>query len=200
MKTLLKLFLLPCVLVFSSVLPASESFTLESLMQELAKKENSSATFEEYRYSSFLTKPVRLSGRLFYKKPDLLIKENNYPTDEKLKIISDRVEFEKIEDGKKIKRILAIEDYPFLESMVVGLRATFAGDLKKLRKFYNIKLSGNSINWKLELTTRAVVTDPDKLFENSVKKMIISGSASDFSKVEMYDADGEKTVIKITPL
>lgn len=196
----LKLFCLLGIFIFSPGLFAEENLSLESLMQLLAEKDNSSATFVEYRYSSFLTRPVRLSGRLYYRKPDVLIKENLHPSREKLKIIADSAEFEKVENGKKVTRTLAIEDYPFLESMVVGLRATFAGDLQKLKKFYNIKMSGSSTNWKLELTTKGVVTDPDKLFENSVKRMIINGAGANFRKIEMFDADGERTVIKVTPL
>lgn len=199
MKISAKVNILLFMFLFSAGLWAENNFTIESLMQLLAEKDSSSATFVEYRHSSMLTKPVRITGKLFYKKPDILIKETTHPEIEKLKIIADRVEYEKLENGKKISRTLAIEDFPFLESMVVGLRATFAGDINKLNKFYKIKLSGNKADWKLELNTKSVLSDPDELFENSIKRMIITGSVSEFRKIEMYDADGEKTVINISP-
>jgi len=195
-----KIIIVPVVLLFSAVLSANDNFTINTLMQLLAKKDSSSATFVEYRYNSLLIKPVRITGKLFYKSPDTLIKENTSPAFEKLKIIADSVEYEKIENGKKTSRTLAIEDFPFLESMVVGLRATFAGDLAKLNKHYKIKLSGNRSKWRLELNSKSVVTDPDKLFENVVKKMTINGSVAEFRKIEMVDADNEKTVINISPL
>lgn len=195
-----KIIIVLAALLFSAALSANDNFTLNVLMQLLAKTDSSSATFVEYRHNSLLVKPVRIRGKLFYKKPDTLIKETTYPAFEKLTIIADRVEYEKLEQGKKISRTLAIEDFPFLESMVVGLRATFAGDLNKLNQYYEINLSGSRASWKLELSTKSVLTEPDNLFENSVEKMIIYGVASEFHKIEMVDTDGEKTVINISPL
>lgn len=200
MKTQARLVFLFLAIPLSFSLLAEEKFSVSTLMSLLAKKESSSAKFVEYRHSSLLTHPIQIKGKLFYKKPDILIKENMHPKSEKLTIISDRVELEKKENGKKISRSIAIEDYPFIESMVVGLRATFSGDLKRLEKFYTIKISGSKKNWQLDLVSKSVDTDPDKLFDNSIKKMIMNGSGSEFKKIEMIDAEHEKTVINISPL
>jgi len=196
----LQIAILPIIALLTPGVFAQNSFSLDTLMRSLATKERSSAKFVEYRHNNITTKPTRISGRLFYTKPDILIKENLHPVAEKLTIIADRVELERTENGKKISRTLAIENFPFIESMVIGLRATFAGDLKKLKSRYKISLSGDNSNWQLVLNANDVSTDPDSLFENSISKMVINGSQTDFHKVEMLDSNGDKTVINITPL
>ena len=193
-------FLLTALFAPVWTLAATNNFTLDSLMELLASKQESSGTFIESRYSSLLKDPVRITGKLFYKKPGLLIKENLTPVAETLKIKGDSVEYTSLKNGKEIIRILAVEDFPFLETMAVGLRSTFAGDIESLRKFYKIKLNGDKSDWELVLITNTEVTDPDELFENIVRKLVISGSGTEFRKIEMFDAEGDRTIINITPL
>ena len=199
-KISLLYFLLVSLFVPVWVLAAADNFTLDSFMKLLASKQESSGTFVELRYNSLLKNPVRITGKLFYQKPDLLVKENITPVAETLKIKGDSIAYEKLENGKKITRTLAIEDFPFLKTMVVGLRATFAGDLDSLKKNYQVRFTGNRSGWRLDLITNVVETDPDKLFDNIVSKLVISGSGTDFRKIEMFDQEGDRTVINISPL
>ncbi|MFV1992479.1 MAG: LolA-related protein [Acidiferrobacterales bacterium] len=193
-------FLLVALTTPAWALAATNDFTLNSLMKLLASKQESSGTFVELRYNSLLKNPVRITGKLYYKKPDLLIKENLAPVAETLKIKGDSITYEKLENGKKISRTLAVEDFPFLKTMVVGLRATFAGNLDSLKNNYNVTLTGNRADWRLDLITNVVETDPDKLFDNIVTKLVISGSGTDFRKIEMFDQENDRTVINISPL
>jgi len=169
-------------------------------MTLLASKQESSGTFVELRYNKLLKNPVRITGKLFYRKSGILVKENLTPVAEILKIKGDSIEYTKLENGKKITRTLAVEDFPFLKTMVVGLRATFAGDLNSIRNHYKVTFTGDRSDWRLDLISNEVETDPDKLFDNIVSKLVISGSGTEFKKIEMFDQDNDRTVINISPL
>ncbi len=193
-------FLLAALFAPVWVLAAADNFTLDSLMKLLASKQESSGKFIELRYNSLLKNPVRITGNLFYKKPGLLIKENLTPVAETLKINGDSIEYTRLENGKKITRTLAIEDFPFLKTMTLGLRATFAGDLNSLKNHYKVTFTGNRPGWRLVLASNVVETDPDKLFDNIVGKLVISGSGDNFKKIEIFDQENDRTVINISPL
>lgn len=165
---------------------------LEQLMRELGSVKLSTAHFTERRSMRMLKRPLQSNGILNYEAPGRLLKETLQPKPERLLVDRDTVTIER--EGKT--ETLRSEDYPQVWAFIEGIRATLAGDLSALQRFYDAHLEGSPENWRLVLQPR-----DDKMRE-IVQSIRISGDGVHIKRIETQERNGDHTdttIVEDTP-
>ena len=182
--------LLACVLGSLAFLPAradpSTRIELTELMRMLSEVKEAGGRFTERKYLSILSEPLVLKGSVRYRAPDYLRKEYQDPQSESYEVKGENLTIE-FPDGRR--RDLSIDDYPVLRAFVESYRATLAGDLETLERYFSLELSGDLDAWELRLTPRlAQLAD----YLNAV---IMRGHKSTVYSVETLEASGDRSVM-----
>ena len=182
--------LLFSLLLVVPVSNASEDWSLDQLMQSLANNRNGHASFTEKKFIAILDKPVESSGELFYTAPDRLEKRTLKPKPESMLLDKDKLIVE--QRGKT--HVLSLQSYPEVAAFIESIRGTLAGDRKALERTYQLSMEGNEQDWNLKLLP---VQDKMKKVVSSIH---ISGSGSVLSIIKIQQADGDSSLMAITPL
>lgn len=188
---LLRLCLLVCSLWAVSPLSHAEAtWDLDQLMQSLATTRTGHASFIEKKSIAILDKPVESSGELFYTAPDRLEKRTLKPKAESMVLDKDNLIVE--QRGKK--HVLSLQSYPEIAAFIDSIRGTLAGDRKALERSYKLNMVGTQQDWNLNLLP----------LEDKMKKVVtsidINGSDNKLETIEIKQADGDSSVMTITPL
>ena len=77
--------------------------------------------------------------------------------------------------------------------LVESLRATLAGDLDALTRTYSVALTGNVARWRLTLRPLDASVAP------LVERIEIGGAQAQVGTVEIFQPDGDRSVMTITP-
>ena len=162
-----------------------EEWTLPVLMESLAQVRSARARFVEKRYLSLLRKPIETMGVLVYEAPGRLEKLVHKPKPERLLLEGDLLTLE-TDNGRK-RKVLALAEIPQLAALVGALRATLAGDMQMLVRYFDVSLEGPPDRWRLTL----------KPMESSslVKFVRIFGTGVDLTAVEVQQTDGDRSVM-----
>jgi hypothetical protein len=188
---LLHVYLFVCSLwAFSLPSHAEATWDLDQLMQSLAAMRTGHASFVEKKFIAILDKPVESSGELFYTAPDRLEKRTLQPKAESMVLDKDKLIVE--QRGKK--HVLSLQSYPEIAAFIDSIRGTLAGDRKALERSYKLGMVGTEQNWSLSLLPLA-----DKM-KKVVTSINISGSGNTLETIEIKQADGDSSLMTITPL
>lgn len=163
---------------------------IDQLMQTLAVTRTGHASFVEKKSIAMLDRPVESSGELFYSAPDRLEKRTLKPKVESMLLDKDRLTVE--QRGKK--RALSLQSYPELAAFIDSIRGTLAGDRKALERTYKLSVEGDEQSWNLVL-----LPAEDKM-KKVVAKISIAGSGNALRTIEIKQADGDSSLMTITPL
>lgn len=161
---------------------------LPTLMASLQQVRAASASFIERKYMKMLSAPLQSSGKLVYVRPDKLQKDTVAPRPQRLIVEGDRLIIE--QEGER-RRSLSLQDYPQIWAFVESIRATLAGDLNALSRFYNVSLKGGPERWTLELIPKDAKT------RELVTAIRISGEGSTIRGVVTQESDGDRTDLTI---
>ena len=182
-------FVLPHALAESATATAPE-WGVKELMQSLAQVKSANGKFVERKYLSILSQPLEFSGTLNYTAPSRLEKNTLLPKPESLVLDQDKVTLEN--KAKNQRRILSLQDYPVIRAFVESIRATLAGDLPTLNRFYKVTLDGNTNQWRLLLKPSEVS------MQAVVSEIRISGSRNWVGTIEIIEPEGDRSVMTIT--
>ena len=170
---------------------------LVRLFSELGMRRERQARFTERKFSALLKAPVESSGTLVFRAPDLLEKRTVAPQRESVRIEGNVVTYEGAPLGGNVqKRTFALSDAPLLAALIESLRATLAGDLPALRRHYDVSWSAppSQKEWQLTMVPR------EQALRDAVAKVVMRGAGSEVSTVEIVEANGDFTLMQITPL
>ncbi|MCM8737752.1 outer membrane lipoprotein carrier protein LolA [Azospirillum sp. A1-3] len=170
--------------------PAAESWGLEDLFARFAKIPSSNARFTETREIGMLTTPLESSGTLSYRRPDFLEKRTLQPQPEGLRLEGDRLTLTQA-DGAS--RTLSVSAMPEIQTYVESIRATLRGDVPSIMRFYEVALEGAPQDWRMQLTPRA--EEARKI----VQRIVIAGGDATIRRIEVLQADGDRSVMTIQP-
>jgi outer membrane lipoprotein carrier protein LolA len=168
---------------------AQAGWGLPQLMATLSRVKSASAQFVERKTLRVLDAPLVSSGTLLYVAPDQVEKITVLPERERIAISGDRLTIEG--SGSDRPRTLSLANAPEIAAFVEAIRATLAGDLPALDRFYRIELAGGRAAWKLDLTPRA-----EKLAQ-LVRRIRISGSGEKITAVETDEGDGDHSEMSV---
>jgi outer membrane lipoprotein-sorting protein len=170
--------------------PASpSSWSLEVLMQDLAQVKSARARFVERKFLRILNDPLELRGTLSYSAPGHLEKHTLTPKRESLVLDQDRLTLE--DEVRKQRRTLALQEYPVISALVESIRATLAGDLQSLNRFYQVRLEGDPREWRLILTPR------DSKMKAMVTDIRMTGTRRSVRVIEVNEAGGDRSEMTI---
>ena len=156
-------------------------------MESLARHPGGRVAFVETKHIAILDRPVESSGELVYQPPARLEKRTLKPNVESLVLDGDVLI---IERGKQ-KYTLQLQQYPQISAVVGSIRGTLAGDLTALERQYRVDLQGNPERWVLTLLPS------DTRIAAIVQRIRISGARDELRQIEMLQADGDSSVMKI---
>ena len=165
----------------------AESWDLPQLMAGLAQVQSHEVRFTEKKTIALLKAPVESSGILSYRRPDHIEKHILLPKDESLIVDGDEVSWKDGASGKK--HSLRLQNNAMLAALVESVRATLAGDLPALRRYFAVKLDGTRARWTLTLTPA------EDTMRRSLKLMRIEGSGTQVSVIDILEVGGDRSVM-----
>ncbi len=168
---------------------SAADFDLARLMEQLRTHPPGRAHFNETRYLALLDRPLESAGELAFTPPDRLEKRTTSPGSERLVVEGERAT---IERGGRTQS-LALAEFPQVAVLVDSIRATLAGNRRLLERTYEVKLEGDARAWKLVLRPR------DAAVAQLVTRVVIGGSQAQVQRVEIEQADGDRSLMQIAP-
>ena len=177
------------LLCMASFAHASE-WSVASLFALLSSEPPGRATFREQKFLAILDRPLESSGELAFIAPDRLEKRTVLPKPELVVIDRERITVER--GGKR--NSIGLRDNPDVAILVEGIRATLAGDLAALTQSYSVGLDGPERGWRLVLRPR------DPVAVQRVDRIEITGARALVKRVEVFLADGDRSVMTIEPV
>lgn len=170
--------------------PAAAGWTLSELLQTLARRGDSSADFVETRTLALLSQPLRLEGRVEFRRPGYLAKHVRLPAEEHYIIDGNAL---RIERPGQPPLQLALSDYPALEAFAASLRAPLAGDGAALQRYYRVSLGGSRRHWLLAL----VPLQPE--MAEKVRRVTLAGSDDHIERLDIEEAGGDRSSLRFQP-
>lgn len=158
-----------------------------TLMRGLAQQRGGKVTFVEKKYIAILDRPVESTGELVYQPPARLEKRTLTPLVEVLVLDRDLLVLER---GKQ-RITMRLQQYPEIGAIVDSIRGTLAGDLAALERQYRVVLEGTHERWLLTLLPS------DTQIAALVQRIEISGVRNELRRIEMLQADGDRSVMNI---
>ena len=163
---------------------------LPPLMHDLARVRSASARFTERSTLPMLSAPLLSSGVLTYVAPDYVRKTTVSPLPEDFVLSHDKVTM--TGGGIRQTQVFLLTEAPQIAGLVEGVRATLAGDLPTLDRFYRVRLSGIPGNWQLLLRPR------DAALGRFLSWMLILGSGNRIDAIDTASGDGGHTEMGVT--
>lgn len=197
LRSLLPMLLASAVLAFATphgvAAPAARegaaAFGVDQLMSALARRKSGRVLFTETKYLAIVGKPVQSSGELLFTAPDHLEKRTLAPKPENLVLDGDMLTVER--DGKR--HTLPLQNYPEVAAFIESIRGTLAGNRGTLERYYKLGLEGRASRWTLTLTPA------DSRMAAVISQVRIDGSQDALNRVEIRQADGDRSVMQIRP-
>lgn len=183
-----RLVTLLCMLCLAA--PAAAAWDINQLMNDLARRSGGRATFVEKKYLAVLDKPLVSSGELSFTAAGRLEKRTLKPKPELISLDNDVLT---VEHGDK-KFTLRLSSRPEAVAFVDSVRGTLTGNRKLLEASYALSLSGTQTNWTLSLLPS------DTTIAALLTRIDIRGVRDRVTSVEYLLADGDRTVMSITPI
>jgi len=160
---------------------------LDRLMTALAERKHGHVPFVERKFIAMLDRPVESSGELLYDAPDHLEKRTVKPKPESLVLDSGVITAVR---GRH-KYVLDLQQYPQIVPFIESIRATLAGDRPALERVFKLTFDGSFDHWALELAPL------DAKVATIVKRMRIEGETDVIHSVEIFEADGDHSLLTI---
>ena len=160
---------------------------LDGILQSLAARRHGEVEFVEQHFLSLLERPLESSGDLIYDAPDRLEKRTIEPRPESLVLNGDVLTMQR---GRR-NRVLDLKSYPQIVPFVESIRATLAGDRAALERMFRLEFSGGVARWTL------ILTPLDAQLAKTVAQIRIDGSKDALLRVEIQEADGDRSLMTL---
>ena len=160
---------------------------LDRVMSALAQRKHGHVTFVEEKFVAVLDRPVKSTGELLYDAPDRLEKRTLTPKKEDLVLEHGTVTAQR---GRR-HYVLDLNQYPQVIPYIESIRATLAGDKAALERVFKLTFDGTFDKWTLLLAPR------DAALAKTVREIRLSGAQQAIQRVEIFEADGDRSVLTI---
>lgn len=173
----------------TAFLPAF-AFDLPELMALLAQQRSGEARFTEQRFVSGFDAPLVSSGTLSFAAPDRFTRRTTEPRAETMEVDGNTLTLSR--GGRS--RSFALDAAPEMAGLVESVRGTLTGNAGLLERHFRTALLGSAQAWTLSLEPR------DAQLAGQVRGVSIAGQGGEVNSIEMHLADGDRSVMSITPL
>jgi len=168
---------------------ARAAWDVAALMGLLRAHPPGRAHFDETKTVSILDRPLESSGELVFTPPGRLEKHVTSPGDERVVADGERLVIEHA--GRR--QVIALAEHPEIAVLVESIRGTLAGDRASLESTYSLALEGGANAWRLVLTPK------EEALRQLVARVTIEGSQARVERVEIEQADGDRSLMQIRP-
>ena len=168
----------------------SNGWSVEQLIERLARNPESEIRFEETTYSTLLTQPMKTQGILRFTPPARLEKHITAPHEERYLIEGDTIRFESKPKGKN--GTFSLQDYPALRAFIEAFRSTLSNDVITLRRFYSMTLQGEPRRWDL------ILRPLDASVQELAETIRFSGEREHIHRIEILAPGGDRSVMVMT--
>ena len=178
----------------ASAMPAamaqpSPGWGLSQLMHSLSQVGSSSARFTERQTMHMLAAPLVTRGTLRYVAPDRIQKTTISPVPGRFVLDRDQVTISG--GGDNQTHVFSLSDYPQIGGLVQGIRATLAGDLPALSRFYAVRLSGSARGWQLVLQPK------DAALARFIAWIRIAGDGKRIDEIDTQSSNGDHSEMTV---
>ncbi len=171
------------------VLPAhAQAFDVPALMSLLSKTREGRATFTEERHVNGFDAPMRTSGELYFKAPDVFERRAVKPAAESMVVHGNQMTLAR----GSTKRTMALDAAPEAQAIVGAIRGTLTGDAATLDRHFKVGLSGKADEWLLDLQPL------DAQLQANVRNVQMRGKQGVVGSIEIWFASGDRSVMVIT--
>jgi hypothetical protein len=167
--------------------PIGQPDDLDGLMSLLATRQHGRVEFVEQQFLAILNHPLESSGELSYDAPDHLEKRTLLPKPETLLLAAGALTQER--GGRT--RVIDLHRYPQILPFIESIRATLAGDRAALERVFHVDFAGSLQRWSLTLVPL------DRELLRTVKQVEIDGSKDQLLRVEIRQADGDRSLMTL---
>ncbi len=177
-------------LVFALLWPfGAQAWSLAEVQNQLASQEVVRAHFEQERWISTMSQPLRSSGRLVVSRAQGLWWQQEKPFPLKLVLTDERMMQQVAEQPPQI---MTAQSSPQLFHIIQLLRAVMQADRKSLEQSFTLRFQDlGSQGWQLDLTPKGQPLD--RLF----KTITLTGQAQ-LQGVVLNDRQGDRTEIRFS--
>ena len=169
---------------------AAAPWNLDALMQTLAAAAGGRVAFVERKHITLLDAPLVSRGEMRFTPPTRLERLTREPAEESMVLDGDHLRIRR--DGRELD--LQLRNHPEAAAFIDSIRGTLAGDRAALERNFALSLAGDRQAWRLDLLPR----DP-KLAE-LLLRIHIAGSDDRISQIEILQADGDRSELRLTPI
>jgi hypothetical protein len=180
---------LALIALTSAASHAQPRMDLSALMGLLAQTKQGQASFVEERHVQGFAAPLTVSGELDFKAPDFFERRALSPARETLRVQGDQLTWTR---GNQ-RRSMGLDSAPEAAAMVAAIRGTLTGDRATLEKHFAVSLQGVASQWQMDLKPR------DSAIQSSVRSINVRGSQGVMSSIEVLLANGDRSMMAITP-
>jgi len=170
-------------------LAAAATFDLAALTTLLQRAKSGDASFTETRRIEMLDRTLESRGTLSFRAPDTFVRETLAPRREKLAVSGNTLTMSL---GDR-SRTMQLDAAPEASVIVEAIRGTLLGNRALLEKLFETTVAGNADQWSLDLVPR------DLRLRGQVASVRVSGREQVVREVAVLQADGDRSVMKITP-
>jgi len=174
------------LLAFAPWAPAA-GWDVATLMELLSRNKPGRAAFNETRHLALLDRPLEVSGELRFTPPNRLEKRTLAPGTDSMVVDGDVLTLERA--GRR--HTLSLREHPEVAVFIESIRGTLAGDRAALERAYALSLEGEAKRWNLVLKPLSPVA------AGFVARIEVSGRQADIHRVEIFQADGDRTLMMI---
>ena len=195
-----RVLVLAVVICMMPALAGSADDPLARLFSEFGAQRERHARFSERKFSTLLKKPVESSGTLIFRAPGYLERRTVEPQRETVRIEGNAVTYESAAaNGAVQSRTFSLSESPLLAALIESLRATLGGDLRTLRRHYEVSFAARAPQaqtggWELTLVPR------ERALLDAVSKVVLRGAGTELAAVEIVEANGDLTLMQISAL
>jgi len=182
--------LLLCLLAGFAPARAQTDWGLPQLMQALSQTRSATGHFTQRQTAPVLSAPLISTGTLIYVAPDYVRKTTTAPAPEVFTLDHGQVTLSGANTGGT--HVFALAQDPRIAGLIAGIRATLAGDLPALERYYTVSLSGDEADWQLQLTPK------DSSLARFIRVMTISGTQNHVAVIDTVTSDGGETRMSIS--
>jgi hypothetical protein len=165
------------------------ALSLEALLKKIGGRPAQQARFVEKKYLAVLDAPVESAGMLRYQAPARLEKNTERPMQESMMIEGDLLVMER--EGRR--RTMPAAQFPGVAALVGGLRDILGGDAEALRRMFKVVLQGDASRWQMDLLPS------DTAAAQLVNRITLHGREDHLLEVETLQADGDRSVMSLSP-
>jgi outer membrane lipoprotein-sorting protein len=168
---------------------AQAAFDLPQLMRLLAQVKAGEAAFTETRSVAMLERTLESSGTLSFEAPDTFVRETLKPRHERMAVVGNMVTMSL---GTR-SRTVPLDSVPEAAVIVEAIRGTLTGNRDAIEHNFSTSVTGTPPRWSLELVPRL------PRLRELVISVRVSGQQSLVKEVVVAMADGDRSVMSITP-